>query len=304
MRRCVLGRTGLEVTQLGYGAGELRGHRIFGGRPVTTEQADQVLGAVLDAGINYIDVAPDYGDAELHIGRAISHRRSEFYLASKCGCTIVNCGDHDKAPHVWTRDTLLRNIEDSLRRLRTDHLDVWQLHNPKVEQVEAGDLVAVMEEVRASGKVRFIGMSSTLPWLPRYIEWGRFDVFQIPYSALERKHEGWLSAAAASGAGVVVRGGVARGAFDRDADDRVERRSFWELARLDELLSPGMTRSQFLLRYALGHRALHTTIVGTMSVSHLRDNLVAAEQGPLPVEVMAEATRRLDAAGQSPAAVA
>jgi aryl-alcohol dehydrogenase-like predicted oxidoreductase len=109
MERRILGRTGLEVMQLGFGAMEIRGPRIWSGRPVTDGQAERILNAVLDAGINFIDTAYDYGLSEEYIGRFISHRRSEYYLATKRGCTVVNAGDHDETPHVWTRENLLHN---------------------------------------------------------------------------------------------------------------------------------------------------------------------------------------------------
>src|SRR5918912_783177 len=140
---------------------------------------------------------------EEYSGRHISQRRNEFYLATKCGCTVVDKGDHDETPHVWTRDNLMHNIELSLRRMQTDYVDLWQLHNPTVEQVEAGDLVRVMEEVKAAGKVRWIGISSTLPHITTYIGWGVFDTFQIPYSALERAHEALITAAAQAGGGAL-----------------------------------------------------------------------------------------------------
>src|SRR6201993_2051087 len=81
-----LGRTGLQVTMLGYGAMELRGAPR--GRDVTETQAETILHAVLDAGINYIDTSIDYGVSEERIGRYIGDRRSEYYLASKCGCLV------------------------------------------------------------------------------------------------------------------------------------------------------------------------------------------------------------------------
>ena len=83
-----LGRTGLQVTTLGFGALELRGMVAGIGRPLTPGQPERILQAVLDAGINYIDVAVDYGEAEEHIGRCIAGRRHEFFLASKCGCPL------------------------------------------------------------------------------------------------------------------------------------------------------------------------------------------------------------------------
>ncbi len=287
MVRRILGRTGLRVTPLGHGAMEIRGPRIWGGRPVTDRQAERILNAVLDAGINFIDTAYDYGLSEEYIGRFLSHRREEYYLATKCGCTVVNAGDHDDTPHVWTRENLLHNIETSLRRMKTDYVDVWQFHNPSVEEVRAGDLVRVMEEVRSAGKVRWIGVSSKLPEIIPFIQWGVFDTFQIPYSGLERAHEKMITAAARAGAGTIIRGGVARGAP--------------EAARLDELRAPGESRTAFLLRFTLSHPDLHTTIVGTMNPDHLAQNLRAAETGPLPPDVYAEAKRRLDAAGERPA---
>jgi len=108
--------------------------------------------------------------------------------------------------------------------MQTDYIDLWQLHNPAVEQVEAGDLVRVMEEVKAAGKVRWIGISSTLPRITAFISWGVFDTFQIPYSALDRTHEAVIRAAAQSGAGTIIRGGVARGAPE---EARLGNRDRW-----------------------------------------------------------------------------
>src|SRR5688500_20278405 len=85
----VLGRTGLDVTRLSFGAMEIRGSRIWDGRPVTDQQAETILNTVLDAGINFIDTANDYGRSEELIGKYIAHRRQEYILATKCGCTVV-----------------------------------------------------------------------------------------------------------------------------------------------------------------------------------------------------------------------
>src|SRR5437762_11607453 len=115
-----LGRTGLEVTDLAYGAMEVRGSRIWGGRPVTETQAETILNAVLDAGINFIDTANDYGRSEEYIGKFLANRRDEFHLATKCGCHVTRRDEHtDDTPHVWTRENLFRGLHESLERLRT-----------------------------------------------------------------------------------------------------------------------------------------------------------------------------------------
>lgn len=301
LEKRTLGRTGLEVTALGYGAMEVRGSRIWGGRPVTEEQADTILNAVLDAGINFIDTANDYGRSEEFIGKFLSKRRNEYYLATKCGCKVTYRDENtDDTPHEWTRENLFRGLHESLERMKTDYVDVMQLHNPSVEQVEQGDLVAVLQEMKQQGKVRWIGCSSTLPHITTYISWGVFDVYQIPYSALERQHENVITQAARSGAGIIDRGGVARGepGVGLGSGDRWQK---FEAAKLDELREEGESRTAFLLRFLLSHPDIHTTIVGTLIPEHLQENIAFAERGPLAPDVYAEAKRRLDSVGEKSA---
>ncbi|CEK18925.1 predicted oxidoreductase, aryl-alcohol dehydrogenase like protein [Chthonomonas calidirosea] len=295
-----LGRTGLQVTVLGYGAMEIRGPRIWGGRPVTEQQAETILNAVLDAGINFIDTANDYGRSEEFIGKYLSKRRSEFYIATKCGCKVTYRDENtDDTPHEWTRENLFRGLHESLQRLKTDYIDIMQLHNPTVEQCQQGDLVNVLKEMQQQGKVRWIGCSSTLPHIRTYIEWNVFDVFQIPYSALERAHENVITEAAQKGAGIIDRGGVARGEPGAGLGNPDRWKTF-EAAKLDELRGEGESRTAFLLRFLLAHPHIHTTIVGTLNPDHLRENVAAAEKGPLPLEIYEEAKRRLDAVGEQP----
>jgi aryl-alcohol dehydrogenase-like predicted oxidoreductase len=271
---------------------EIRGPRVWGGRVVSDEEVERILNAVLDAGVNFIDTSWDYGLSEEYIGRFISHRRSEYYLATKCGCAFLNKGAYDETPHVWTRDNLRKNIEDSLRRMKTDYIDIWQLHNPKPEQVQSENLVEFMEQVKQEGKTRHISISSTLPYLPTYLEWNAFDTYQIPYSALESEHEEMISAAHAAQAGVIVRGGVARGEPGVGLGHK-KRWQNWKQAKLEELLDPKESRTAFLLRFTISHPQMHTTIVGTKNPNHLAENLRALEMGPLSPEIYEEAKRRL-----------
>ncbi|GLX66644.1 aldo/keto reductase [Paenibacillus glycanilyticus] len=298
MNKAILGRTGLAVTKLSYGAMEIRGPRVWSGRPVEDADAALILNSVLDAGINMIDTSYDYGRSEEFIGRFISHRRSEFILATKCGCCVTDRGVHDETSHIWTQDQLLHNIDTSLRRLKTDYVDILQLHGPTVQQAEEGELVDVLKEIQASGKARYIGVSSYLPNLPAFVDWRSFDTFQLPYSALERDHENWITKAADTGAGIIVRGGVGQGepGAGRGSTDRW---SAWEQAKLDDLLEHGEQRTGFLLRFTLSHPSMATTIVGTKNPAHLAENLRYAKRGPLPSDIYEEAKKRLNAVGRS-----
>jgi aryl-alcohol dehydrogenase-like predicted oxidoreductase len=296
----ILGRTNLQVTRLGFGAMEVRGPRIWNGRPVTDQQAESILNAVLDAGINFIDTANDYGRSEEFIGKYISQRRKEFYLATKCGCTVVRRDDHtDDTPHDWSRDNLFRGLHESLRRLKTDYVDIMQLHNPSVELAEENQVVDSLKEMQKQGKVRFISISTTLPHLPTYLRWGVFDTFQIPYSALERDHEDWITQAARAGIGTIIRGGVARGEAGVGLGSQ-ERWKRFEEAGLDELVQPGESRTTFLLRFTLSHPYINTTIVGTLYPEHLQENIEAAMRGPLPSTIYQEAKHRLERVGVVP----
>jgi aryl-alcohol dehydrogenase-like predicted oxidoreductase len=291
-----LGRTGLEVTTLGYGAMELRNAR--GAPSVTESDADRLLNQVLDAGINLIDTSPDYGESEDHIGRAIAHRRDEYVLASKCGCVP---GAPGGAEHVHTAANIRAGVEQSLRRMRTDHLDIVQFHRSLApHEFEQDGALAEALRLRDEGKVRFVGVSGTLPNLDAQIGMGVFDVFQIPYSLLQRDHEDVVARASAAGAGILIRGGVARGT-PTDWDNRTyymrstaAMRDEWEQARLDDLLD-GMTRIEFTLRFTLAHEGLDTTIVGTANPVHLQANLATARLGPLPADIVREVKQRLDA---------
>jgi aryl-alcohol dehydrogenase-like predicted oxidoreductase len=301
-----LGRTGLEVTTLGYGAMELRG--ADRARDIDAGAAGEILNAVLDAGINFIDTSPDYGVSEELIGEYISNRRDEFFLASKCGCPVNQPppAEGQRPPHVFTPENIRAAVEQSLRRMRTDHLDLVQFHiSPSRDTLEENGAVEALTELRDEGKTRFIGMSGTLPNLTDHIEMGVFDAFQIPYSALEREHEDAIRAAASAGSGTIIRGGVARGAPSVDDSTLARypdfwrpmveaRRDRWEQADLDDLLD-GMTRMEFMLRFTLSHPEMHTTIVGTANLQHLADNVAVAQKGPLPPEVYDTAKQRLAA---------
>ena len=286
IQKRVLGRTGVEVSILGYGAMELRHERVdeaLGGR---------LLNQALDGGINFIDTAPDYGKSEDIIGRTIASRRDEYVLATKCGCPVPGDPDHQQPHHEWSSARLMKNLESSLRRLQTDHVDVWQLHSGWPHEIEGTDVLEAMEAARRQGKVRWLAFSTKgraagdqgKGMLETYVTWDVFDVLQVVYSALAPQVEDLMHDAARRGRGLIVRG------LTNVKEDEWAR---WEQAKMDELLPPGCNRHQFLLRFGFAHAALCTSIPGTGSPDHLAQNLAAAEAGPLPDDLYKEARRRL-----------
>ncbi len=123
----------------------------FGGTTVT--EVDRLLGQALDAGINVIDTAECYGQGEELIGQAVGHRRSEYYLFTKCG----HASGFDLPD--WSPRLLEQSIERSLQRLKTDHLDLIQLHSCSEDTLRQGEVIEVLQQARAAGKTRYIGYS-------------------------------------------------------------------------------------------------------------------------------------------------
>lgn len=287
-----LGRTNMTVNQLGYGTMGLRGPKTWGVRVVGESDAERILNEVLDSGINFIDTSPDYGLCEQRIGQYISSRRGEYYLATKCGCVYMQNDEHLDIKHVWEQDVIRRNIETSLRRMRTDYLDLLQFHGGAAEALESAGLIQLLLDYREQGIIRHIGVSSSLPHLPDLIALGVFDTFQIPYSCLAPQHHDWIVQAAATGAGIIVRGGIAHGGPDAEIQ-RVALDEVWSGARLDEVLPSGMNRAELILRYTLSHPNCDVTIVGTSSSAHLADNLSATARGPLPTDLYQEIKSRV-----------
>jgi aryl-alcohol dehydrogenase-like predicted oxidoreductase len=256
----------------------------------------------LDAGINYIDVAADYGEAEGHIGRCIANRRKEFFLASKCGCPPdvskflpaerTRYGVPLPHLHDYSRENIIKTCDQSLRRMKTDYLDVLQFHfSPSKNILEQEKAVQTLESLKRDGKIRFLGCSSILPNITDHIKMGVFDVLQVPYSALQPEHEDAIVAAARAGVGIVIRGGVAKGPPGK-GQGSADLWDLWDKTELDDLLE-GEHRTGFMLRFTITNPNIHTTVVGTLDPEHLLENIAAVLKGPLPASVYSEAKRRL-----------
>lgn len=150
----------------------------------------------------------------------------------------------------------------------------------------------LLYHLKFQGTIGYGGVSSSLPHLPDMIELGVFDTFQISYSCLAPQHYDLITQAAETGAGIIIRGGVAQGGPDAEIQ-RPALNDVWSQARLDEILPEGMSRAELILRFTLSHPHCHTTIVGTCNDAHLAENLAATQAGPLPPELYQEVRTRV-----------
>ncbi len=299
-----MGKTDIVASRMGYGAMELSGPP----RARNIEERDVVrfLNQVVDEGVNYIDTSIDYGASELFIGKALSHRRKDFYLASKCACQVgMEPHEHGES-HTYTGANVTAGIEQSLRRLKTDYLDVVQVHgNPTRKQLEDGGVIDAMQKLQRDGKVRYIGISSRLPLLAEFIDVDYFQVIQVPYSALQRTNEDAIAALQKAGKAVVARGVTGRGAPAKGWATRPigtaegEVRDLWERAGLDELLN-GLSPIEFMIRFGMANQNIDVTLVATTNPAHLTADIAIAHKGPLEQSIVDEARKRLNAAGGGP----
>ncbi|MGA5539374.1 aldo/keto reductase [Mycolicibacterium nivoides] len=304
LERRRLGDNGPQVTVLGFGAMELRGEPHRNPRPLDESVAAEVLNTVLDEGINFIDTSVDYALSEERIGRHIGARRDEYFLASKAGCPLDFQPDAPPGPlpHDYSPANIRAGVEQSLRRLRTDRLDLVQLHiSPSLQVLRRDGAVETLTELREEGKILSFGVSSTLPEIDDHLQIDEFSAFQVPFSALERDLETRIQIAGDRGFGIIVRGGVAQ-AGKREKTTVDGRPVTWADTGLDELRDQD-SQQGFLLRYAITTPGVTTVIAGTADPDHVRQNAVAARRGPLPADVYAEARRRLDDAGITTAVI-
>ena len=275
MERRRLGQTDMVVSVLGFGGSEI-GYERAGARTVA-----RLLGSALDAGLNVIDTAECYEESEALIGAAIGPRRGECYLLTKCGHPRgFGRGD-------WRPASLLSSIERSLTRLRTDRLDLIQLHSCSFADLRRGDAIDALERARGRGWTRYIGYSGDGEAARYAVECGRFDTLQTSVSVADQEAlELTLPLAASRGMGVIAKRPLANVAW-RYARKPAEPyyQAYW--SRLRALDYPFLRDTSdeavaTALRFTLAAPGVHTAIVGTKRPERWPQNARLLEAGPLP----------------------
>ena len=274
MERRILGNTGLPVSVLGFGGAEI------GYEGASLKAVEALLGRALDAGLNVVDTAECYFESERLIGRAVGHRRGEFFLFTKCG--------HDQGLGLteWTPRLIEASVERSLRLLRTDRVDLLQLHSCDEKVLGKGEVIATLERLRDAGKARFLGYSGDGQAALAAVRTGRFDALQISLSVADQEAIGLvLPEAGARGLGVIAKRPVANAAWrsgERPAD--AYHHPYWErLGKLDYpfLKRPLATAIGTALRFTLAVPGVSTALVGTKTPGRFEENAALLSAGPL-----------------------
>ena len=272
MERRTLGRTGMQVSVLGFGGSEI------GYQRASVRTVAALLGSALDAGLNVIDTAECYEDSEALIGKAVSGRRREFHLFTKCG----HAGGWGRAD--WRSPSLLKSLERSLTRLQSDYVDLVQLHSCSVAVLRRGDAIDALERARDRGLTRYIGYSGDGEAARYAIESGRFDTLQTLVSIADQEAlDLTLPLARTHRMGVIAKRPLANVAwrYTRRPDsyyvDYYER-----LRALDYpfLREPALAVAT-ALRFTLSVPDVHTAIVGTTKPARWQENATLLAAGAL-----------------------
>lgn len=295
-----LGKSGIEVSVIGTGLWAVGG----GWGPVNDKKALAAIDASLDAGINFFDTADVYGNghSEELLGKAIRGRREKLVIATKIGWTGYD-GEKNSSQYS-TVDKLIAGVEESLRRLQTDHVDVIQNHISYREQ-NTDIFIKGFQRLQRDGKVRAYGLSSSdFAFIKEFNSDGHCATLQTDYSILNRTAEKEIFPYCQSNnIGVIVRGalamGILTGKFNAetqftDGDFRQnwhkkpeENRVYLEdLEKVERLrpLTHGRALSQLALRFVIDHPAVTTVIPGARTPEQARENVKAGLLVPLTKE--------------------
>jgi hypothetical protein len=275
MERRRLGKTDMVASVLGFGGSEIGYQHV--GRSIVA----RLLGSALDAGLNVIDTAECYDDSETLIGEAVGARRRDFHLFTKCG----HAGGWGRAE--WRPAALTKSIERSLRRLRTETVDLIQLHSCSLAELRKGDVIEALERARERGWARYIGYSGDSEAARYAVECGRFDVLQTSVSIADQEAlELTLPLAVKRNMGVIAKRPLANVAWQhaRKPSEPYYQTYWSRLRKLDYefLREPSEVAVSAALRFTLSAPGVHTAIVGTTRPERWSANAKLLEAGALP----------------------
>ncbi len=294
MQSVTLGRTGLKVSRLAFGG------LFVSSFAAQYEEARRAVHRAIRLGINYIDTAPGYGNSEEVLGNALKDAPGPVIISTKLGGRPQPFNPQD-------RDCLMRSVEESLRLLGRDHIDILMIHEPDRpgqydwwpdwENIN-GPVLELMMNLRAKGVIRYLGLGGTTAYeLAHIIRSGKFDVVltAFNYSLLWREAAlEVIPAAKEKNMGIVIGSPLQQGALARKYTEVIEKGMPWlSRARREQFMKLyafvdecGIPLPELGLRFVISNPDVHTVLMGARSVAEVEQNVAAVEKGPLPAEIL------------------
>ena len=270
-----LGKTNLQVGRLGIGLSEAG----FNLEMSDVDQVRAIINQALDSGVNFLDTAACYGISEELLGVVASDRRDEYVLATKAGHFLPRGDGED-----WTYDLVISSIDRSLELMKTDHVDIVQLHSCVIEVLERGDVIRALQDAKAAGKTRFIGYSGDNENAKWAVTSGLFDTLQTSFNLVDQSARTNLFAdVEANDMGLIVKRPIGNAVWGADADPRpyehIPEYTMEYTRRARVMGEAGLLeddpndRIRLALGFTFAHPEVDVTIVGTQRPHHMKSNL-------------------------------
>jgi aryl-alcohol dehydrogenase-like predicted oxidoreductase len=286
LERRKFGKTDMNVAVLGFGGAEIGYEK--------TDQATvgKLLNAALDAGLNVVDTAECYVDSEVQIGEAIGSRRKEFFLFTKCG-HIVDGKEHGSD---WSKSGILKSVERSLKRLKTEAVDLVQLHSCGIDELKKGECIEALEQAKKDGKTRYIGYSGDSTTAKYAVECGRFDSLQTSINICDQECiELTLPLAKEKDMGVIAKRPIANAVwrYDKNPEQSYHQEYWRRLQALKYSFATDDARKKegpespaaIAMRFTAMQPGVDVLIIGTSKPDRWKQNADLMKEGSLPKEL-------------------
>ncbi len=284
------GNTGAEVPALGYGSVPI-------GRPGYAEaDAHRLLDGLLGRGIDLLDTAAAYGRAEEAIGRWLPARRDRVFLVTKAG-------QGEGWRPQWSAPEILASVERSLRRLRTDRVDLLLLHSCDLETLRRGEVLEALLAAKRAGKARFVGYSGDNAALRHAVERDDLDAVETSFSLLDQANTDTIRRAAERGLGVLLKRSIANAVVGRTSapDDAYAAPYYerWRTLGFESVDAGGRPWLEVAIRFAAHQPGVSAALVGSGDLGHVLGLADDVARGPLPAEQVRRYRERFAALGAS-----
>lgn len=295
MKKRMLGKTGIAISELGYGCAALFGKDVIGKQGLSEEGALEIIRTALEQGVDFFDTGFNYGYAEERLGRCLSSlikdgiiKRENINIETKCGETLNSDGSY--GPYNWSADWIKKSVEISLKRMDIDYIDLLAMHGGTPEDCN-DELLNTFENLKTQGIIRAYGVNS---FDDRFLNWiceeQCFDYVMLDYNIIKQEREEIIQKLDEASIGVLA--GMALGQSLFSKKKIKDRNDLWYFLRACFHFRENMKRSknfrflteqkgysgnQLALRHVLDNPHISSAVFSTISIEHLLDNLGAAD---------------------------
>lgn len=270
------GFTGIKVSALGFGAGQI------GDYNSDEKSINKLLNTAVDLGVNLFDTARGYGASEERIGKFLSGRRNEIIISTKVGYDIPGYEN-------WTYDCVIAGVNEALKQFRTDYIDIVHLHSCTIDIMINNGVIDALEKVKEEGKIKVAAYSGENEHLSYAVESGRFGSIQTSINIADQRNlDSLLPRAKVKGLGVIAKRPAANTAWRyKEIPIGTYAEEYWHrLQRMN--LRHDFDLQEIALRFAAFTWGVDSVIVGTKNIKHLKENVKLIEKGPLSYDLYYE----------------